>query len=368
MSTSRHVRRTLLVLVTLAFVSACGSKPATPAVAVTDDTYAVVNGRQITKADVDKAFQRTQPSNQVLSEEETLAGKLNVLDQLIVEDLLQAKARDLKIEVPDKDVDEAYEGFRKNLTQDAIDAELKRRSLTVADVREGLRRELLSRKVLQHEVVDKVQITEAAVTDFFNANRAQFNLAENSYRLAQIVVTPVRDQQPARAGDDATTPQEAQIKAAGLMRRLREGTPFEALARDHSEEPQTAARGGDLGLVPVSALNKAAPALRDAVLKATPGSVTAVNVGGVHTLVLVVGLETAGQRDLSTPQVRDNIVANLRNRKEQLLRTAYLTQLRSDATVVNYFARRIVQKESAAAAPAKASESKAPAAKPADAK
>src|SRR5689334_7621685 len=117
MSILRYSRRALLLPVTLALVSACGSKPATPAVAVTDDTYAVVNGRQITKADVDKAFQRTQPSNQVLSEEETLAGKLSVLDELIVEDLLQAKARDLKIEVAYKDVDEAYAGFRKNLTQ-----------------------------------------------------------------------------------------------------------------------------------------------------------------------------------------------------------------------------------------------------------
>ena len=140
------------------------------------------------------------------------------------------------------------------------------------------------------------------------------------------------------------------MKAAGLMRRLQEGTPFDALARDHSEDPQTAPRGGDLGLVPVSSLSKVAPQLRTAIMNAKPGSVTSVNMGGMYTIVLVMGLETAGQRDLSIPQVKESIVANLRTRKEQLLRAAYLTSLRSDADVTNYFARRIVERETKAAA------------------
>src|SRR5262245_16297329 len=346
MSRSTHTHLGLGFALTIAFLGACRSQPPTPAVTVTQDTYAIVNGRQIMRADVDKAFQRTQPSSQVLSEEETLAAKLGILDELIVEDLLLAKGQELKLTVPEKEVDEAYEGFRRNATQEAIDEELKRRKLTPADVREGLRRELLARRVMQHEVVDNVEVTDAAVTDFFNANRAQFNLSEDAYRVAQIVVTPVRDPKPAnRAGDDATTPQEAQTKAAGLMRRLQQGVPFDELARDHSEDPQTAPRGGDLGLVPVSALKRIAPALREAVMKSAPGAVTAVNVNGMHTLVLVMGLEKAGQRDLSMPQVRESIVANLRARKEQLLRVAYLTALRTDADVGNYFARRLVESQ-----------------------
>jgi peptidyl-prolyl cis-trans isomerase SurA len=339
-----RISGTFFCILSLAVAAGC-RRSAAPA-SVTADTYALVNGSQISKAEVDKAFQRAQPSSQPLSDEEVQTAKLNVLDQLIVEDLLIAKARELKLEVADKEIDDAYAKFKQNLTQDAIDQELKHRNLTIADVRDGLRRDLLSQKVLQHEVTDKVQVSDAAVTAFFNANRAQYNVPENSYRLAQIVVTPVRDQQPGRAGDDATTPEQAQRKADELMQMLKQGQPFDALARDHSEDPQTAARGGELGLVPVSALKNVAPPLRDAVMKSKPGDVTDVTVGGVHTLVLVLGLETAGQRDLSMPQVRDNIVANLKNHKEQLLRTAYITALRSDANVVNYFARRIVDEQS----------------------
>ena len=54
-------------------------------------------------------------------------------------------------------------------------------------------------------------------------------------------------------------------------------------------------------------------------------------------------LEAAGQRDLSVAAVRDGITNTLRGRKEQLLRTAYLTAARSDATVANHLARRLIE-------------------------
>ena len=79
-----------------------------------------------------------------------------------------------------------------------------------------------------------------------------------------------------------------------------------------------------------------------------------VSQAGAHTIVYVVSREQAGQRDLSTPGVRDQITQALKGRREQLLRTAYLAALRADARVVNYEARRIVESQGAvpAAAPA----------------
>ncbi len=68
-----------------------------------------------------------------------------------------------------------------------------------------------------------------------------------------------------------------------------------------------------------------------------------VTLGGAHTIVLVIAHEQAGQRDLSTPQVKEGITQTLRNRKEQLLRTAYLSAIRNDAQVANYLARRLVE-------------------------
>jgi hypothetical protein len=45
------------------------------------------------------------------------------------------------------------------------------------------------------------------------------------------------------------------------------------------------------------------------------------------------------------PAVRGSVTETLRARKEQLLRAAYLTAVRSDAKVVNYLARRLVESQ-----------------------
>ena len=67
-------------------------------------------------------------------------------------------------------------------------------------------------------------------------------------------------------------------------------------------------------------------------------------------MVLVVAREPAGQRDLSTPGMRERITETLRGRKEQLMRMAYLTTIRGDAQVNNYLARRVVESKPGAAA------------------
>jgi peptidyl-prolyl cis-trans isomerase SurA len=327
---------------------ACRSTPATPATpptpAVSADTWAVVNGHQITSADVDKAYRRAADASQALSDEETLTAKLNLLDSLVLQEILLSRARTLNLTVATNDLDTAYGDAKKNVDDATFQQELKKRGLTPEDMREALRRELLTQKVLDTEVSGKISVTDQDITDFFNTHRAEFNVAEESYHLAQIVVTPVREPQVANStGDDAATPQAAMAKVRMLMERLQAGASFRDLAVSYSEDPESAPRGGDLGLVPLSRLKQAPAPLRDAVLNKAPGSVNVASAGGSYTLVLVVAHEAAGQRDLSTPGVREDITQAIRSRKDQLLRSAYLAATRSDASVVNYMARRVVE-------------------------
>ena len=128
-----------------------------------------------------------------------------------------------------------------------------------------------------------------------------------------------------------------------LMQRLKEGASFRDLAMDFSEDADSAPRGGDLGFVPISRLKQAPPPMRDAVLQKPAGTVNVVSAGGAHTIVLVVAHEAAGQRDLSTPGMRERITETLRGRKEQLLRAAYLTALQDAANIENHLARRLVE-------------------------
>jgi peptidyl-prolyl cis-trans isomerase SurA len=341
---SGHLALLALVLASLGS-GACRSRPAA-STSVSADTWAVVDGREIKREEVEKAYRRTAQASPAQADEEALAAKLSLLNDLIVQDILLAKARALKIELPDTELDAAYAENRKDIPEERFQQELSRRSLTAADMREGLRRDVLTQKVIEREVISKVSVTDQDVTAFFTANREQFNRSEDAYRIAQIVITPVRDAQIAnRTGDDATTPQEAAGKAQMIMERLKAGAAFAELAADLSEDPQSAQRGGDLGFVPLSALQRVPPALRDAVLKTTPGSVRVVSNGGAHTIVLLVAKETAGQRDPSMPEVKEAITSTLRGRKEQLLRAAYISSIRNDAVVVNYLARRLVESQ-----------------------
>ncbi|MGH9253168.1 MAG: SurA N-terminal domain-containing protein [Vicinamibacterales bacterium] len=344
--TKIHVRHTAAAgLTALSLFTACNRQPPSPPPPpVPADAWATVDGGHIVAAEVEKAYQRTREVNATLSNEEVQAAKLSVLDNLITQDLLLAKARELKIDVAQADIEKAFTESKGKLTDEQFQQELSKRSLTADDVRASLRRDLTVQKVLESQVTSRVIITDAEVSDFFNANRERFNLPEDAYHLAQIVVTPVREPQTTNSsGDDATSPQAVQQKVAMLMQRLQMGESFAALAAQFSEDADTAPRGGDLGLVPISAVRQAAPDLRNAVLQMTPGNARVVNQNGASTIVYLVAKQAAGQRDLSTPGVKDQITEALKARREQLLRSAYLTALRTDARITNHAAKRVVE-------------------------
>jgi peptidyl-prolyl cis-trans isomerase SurA len=56
-----------------------------------------------------------------------------------------------------------------------------------------------------------------------------------------------------------------------------------------------------------------------------------------------VAKEAPGQRDLNDPAVQQSIRDNIHNRKEQLLRAAYLAIARNNAKITNYLAQQVVE-------------------------
>jgi peptidyl-prolyl cis-trans isomerase SurA len=338
-------RRFVALTLALAGLSAaCQSKPAAPP--VSGSAWAVVNGRAITRDEVDKAYRRADQNARPLGEEEAFAAKLALLDDLIAQEVLLAKARDLKIDVPEPELDTAYAEARKNIPEEAFQQELAKRYLTAADMREGLRRQLVVQKLLAREVSSKVTVTDQEIAAFFEANKSQFSRSEDAYHVAQIVVTPVKEEQVTnRTGSDATTPLESVTKIRMVMDKLKAGAQFGEVAADFSEDPQTAPRGGDLGFIPASVVQKYPPQLRDAVLNAKPGSAKAIGDANGFVIVLVLGKDAAGQKDLGTPGVKDAIAQSLKNRREQVLRSAYMNSLRNGVAIENLIAKRVVESQ-----------------------
>ena len=329
------------ILAALGVAPACKKQgPPTP------DVWAVVNGEAVKRDEVEKYYRsRVTRETQEPSQEEALSLKLNILDELINNEILLERAKKLSLEASDGEVEDKFTEFKSPYTEDEFQRQMKDRGFTVDDLKRDLRRQLSIQKLINKEVVAKVTITDQDVTDFYNQNRSQFNVAEPQYRIAQIVVTPRKDPLLRnRKNDDATTEAEARHKCATLLERLAGGADFATLAMDYSEDPTTATTGGDLGYVPESALSQSDPALKKVVLALKPGQTSGViALRDSYRILRLIAREAPGQRDLADPQVQQTIRDTLRNRKEQLLRAAYLATARDEARVTNYLARQVIE-------------------------
>jgi peptidyl-prolyl cis-trans isomerase SurA len=328
------------------------------------DVWAVVNGVEIRRDEVEKYYRtRINPEAQDTAPEEVLSGKLNVVEQLIQQEILLERAKKQNLEASDGEVEDKFTELKSGYTEDEFQRKLKDGGMSVDDLKKDLRRQLSIQKLLNREVAAKVTITDQDVSDFYNSNRNQFNVAEPQYRISQIVITPRKDQMVRnRKNDDATNEAEAERKAKMIEDKLLSGADFSQLAMDYSEDPNTAANGGDLGYIAESSLNapQTDPLLKRIVSSLKPGqfSQPIVLKDSIRILKLVAR-EAAGQRGINDPQVQQMIRDTLRNRKEQLLRNAYLAVARDEAHVTNFLAMQVV--ETAGKLPDAAKPSPAPA-------
>lgn len=310
------------------------------------DALATVNGKEIKRDELEKHYRtRVNPEGPQPSHEEELSLKLSILDELINNQILSEQSQKLGIEASDGEVEDKFTEFKSPYTEDEFQRQLKERGLSVEDLKKDLKRQISIQKLLNREVLAKVSITDQDITDFYNQNRAQFNIVEPQVRILQLMVTPRKDTQVRnRKNDDATTDAEARRKILGLLERLNNGADFATLAMDFSEDPTTAVNGGDLGFIPESALNQSDPGLKKAVLGLRVGEISKIiDAPDGYRILRLISREPAGQRQLNDPQVQATIRDTLKNRKEQLLRAAYMVVMREQAKVDNFLARQVYE-------------------------
>ena len=337
------MKRKILILAAVAacvFATSC-KKEAAPG----PDVWATVNSKAISRAEVEKYFRtRVNAEAPAPSQEEALSLKLSILDELINNEILLERASKMNLIATDAEVEDKFTESKSPYTEEEFQKKLHDTGLTVEDLKNDIRRQLSVQKLLNREVIAKISITDQDVTDFYNKNRAQFNVAEPQYHIAQIVITPHPDPSVHnRKNDKATNEGEAKRKVLLLQQKLSSGADFGQLAMDYSED-STATTGGDLGFVPESALNRSDPALKKLVLSMKPGEVSqAIGNAGGYRILKMIAKEAAGQRMLSDPQVQQSVRDMMRNRKEQLLRSAYMIEARDDSHVTNYLARQILE-------------------------
>lgn len=313
---------------------------------------ATVDGRKIFRTDVDKYYENQVASaQQAPIGEQATALRLNILRQLIDDEILMRRAEKLGLLATDDEVDRKFNEYKAPFSQEEFDKRMQEKKITVADFKRDIRRSITVDKVLNKEVSSKINISDADVNDYYNAHKAEFNLIEPTYHLAQIMVTPAPNPQVHNQNDKAQNDADARKKIQMIENRLDSGDDFATLAMRYSEDPETAGNGGDLGTVPESGLKGTDPATRETVMKLKPGQYSPI-IGVVNPntrqamgfrIVKLVSKEPAGQRDLSDPRVQQAIRSQLHERREQLLKAAYYEVLRDSAKVENYYAKKVLE-------------------------
>jgi peptidyl-prolyl cis-trans isomerase SurA len=316
------------------------------------DVVASVNGHPIDQATLERYY-RTNLGNgpQQPSQVQSQIAHLNILRQLIDDDIKQQRAAKLNLVATDEEVEAKLAEIKAPFTQEEFNRQLKAKNMTLDDLKREIRRGLTNEKLMNREILSKINITDADITEYYNANKSLFNVVQPEYHLAEIVVSAQPPQQPASMqSSKGNTEAEAKKKIETLHTRLESGDDFGALASQFSEDASHASSGGDLGSVQESQLRQDS-AVFAAISKLKPGQITEVmpvydqnhKVDG-YAIYKLLDKEAAGQYELNDPRVQQTIRGQLRESRAQLLRNAYDEMLRDQAHVENYYAEEIFKK------------------------
>lgn len=332
-------RAVIAAVLLIAGLSGCGD-------AADGGVAAVVNGYRITYDELEDYHRQQMPGQEdPPSDEQSRMLRLNLLREMIDRQILLQKAESVGLVAVDDEVDARYNEFRTPFPADEeFEASLRERGMSPAELRVSIRRNLTIEKLFNREITSRVSVAEPEMRRYYEENSASFSRPEPQLHLAQIVVTAEAESPPPNLlNDDATDRKAASEKITMLAQRLAAGEDFDTLAQNYSEDPASAASGGDLGYIPQSSLEKAPVALRRIVAALSPGETSpVVEIDGVYRIIQFMEQQPAGLRDFSDPSVQREIQETLRNRKDQLLRSAFLEVARSEAKVENLLAKQIV--------------------------
>ena len=177
---------------------------------------------------------------------------LSVVNELIDEELLLQKAKDLKVEVPDADVSNTVDKQIKDIrgrfgSESEYRSELQKAGLGTPDefrrfrTDEVRRAETITRTVRKLREDGKIvpaNVSDAEVQEAYDRNRATLPKREPSVSWRQIIIAP-KASAAARA--------VARAKAESLLAEIKSGGDFELLAKRESMDPGSKDNGGDLG-------------------------------------------------------------------------------------------------------------------------
>lgn len=315
----------LLLVSTLVLAGDAAVGGAVPPTPVVDPVVARVNGTAILnsllEANVRSVLNRASRSPGEIPQDRVASLRKQTLDNLVEEELLYQASLKEKIQVPEKAVEEevlALEG-RFASSQEFEDS-LRQEGMTLASMREKIRRNLQVEAVVKQKVSSQVSPSEAEITAYYQKNRERLRRPEAAHALE--ILTRLDPSMDSQAVAQARQAMEAVLKEA------KGGRDFAALVREFSQGTSVA-QGGDLGWL---TRNGSRPLLAQAALQLKSGELSDIiqTPSGFHILKV---LEMRPAEDVPLEEARSQIESLLREEQEQNGLKKYIAALKSGAKI-----------------------------------
>ncbi len=267
-----------------------------------DQVVASVDGEPITQREVIEFASQT--GNPIPPDEfatNPIAKK--AVKALIGQKLLESEVKNYQDKVDDAQVDKYIVQVRndKHMSDAELRAQLQSQGMSYEELRKHARADLQKAMMVQQQVREKIQISNAEIQTYYDAHKADFTVQKERLKLAQILIAIPENATPEQVA-------AAQKKADQIYARAAKGQDFNDLARTYSDD-DSKSNGGELGwFEPNDVMDEILAAVKG--LKPGQISVVIKTKHGFH-IVKLEDHEVPGLRPLS--EVKDQIRNALTN-------------------------------------------------------
>jgi peptidyl-prolyl cis-trans isomerase C len=285
-----------------------------------------VNGEAIGKDEFERALKNLEArAGQPVPAEKRAEVYRGLLDQMIAYKLLLQESKTLKVSVPDSDIDGRIKQIQGQFpNEQAFTKALSDQHVTVQQLKDDQRQQMIVARVIDTEVNSKVAVTPKDVDDFYAKNPDKFKEPEAVHAAHILIRTP--------QGADAAAKAKAKAEAEATLKQVQGGGDFAKLAREKSQDPGSAPNGGDLNFF---AKGQMVPQFEEAAFKLKPGEVSPVveSPFGFHIIKM---LERRPARTVPLEEARPQVTEFLKQQQASQKTVAFIDQLKAKSKIEIY--------------------------------
>jgi len=210
---------------------------------IINKVVAVVNDEVITQQDINQLlavlyaqYVHDYKGDELLKKMEGV--KKDILRQVVEDKLVLSRAKELDTRVVEEEIEERLEYIKSGFdSEDAFFKTLEDQGITVADLKERYKDQIMMKKIVDFEIKSKITVQPSEVTAYYEGHKSEFERGKG-YKTRHILIK----------ADNLVSFELARVEMYDIFDKLRRGEDFSELAKKYSQGPNKD-EGGDMGYV-----------------------------------------------------------------------------------------------------------------------